>query len=109
MKLEDMTVLQGNLKARTDDDYEKIKKSILKYGFSFPAFIWVEKKTNTNYLIDGTGRYSALKQMQEEGYLIPELPIVYIEAKDKTEAKQKLLRLNSQYGKMTKESVLEFA
>ena len=28
MKLEDMTVLQGNLKARTDDDYEKIKKSI---------------------------------------------------------------------------------
>ena len=45
MKLEDMTVLQGNLKARTDDDYAKIKKSILKYGFSFPAFIWVEKKT----------------------------------------------------------------
>lgn len=109
MKLEDMTVLQGNLKARTDDDYEKIKKSILKYGFSFPAFIWVEKKTNTNYLIDGTGRYSALKQMQEEGYIIPELPIVYIQAKDKAEAKNKLLRLNSQYGKMSKESVLEFA
>jgi DNA modification methylase len=109
MKLEDMTVLQGNLKARTDDDYEKIKKSILKYGFSFPAFIWVEKKTNTNYLIDGTGRYSALKQMQEEGYIIPELPIVYIQAKDKAEAKNKLLRLNSQYGKMSKDSVLDFA
>ena len=109
MKLEDMTVLQGNLKARTDDDYAKIKKSILKYGFSFPAFIWVEKKTKTNYLIDGTGRYSALKQMQEEGYIIPELPIVYIQAKDKAEAKNKLLRLNSQYGKMSKDSVLEFA
>jgi DNA modification methylase len=37
------------------------------------------------------------------------LPVVYIQAKDKKEAKQKLLRLNSQYGKMTKESVLEFA
>lgn len=109
MKLEDMTVLQGNLKARTDDDYAKIKKSILKYGFSFPAFIWVEKKTKTNYLIDGTGRYSALKQMQEEGYIIPELPIVYIQAKDKAEAKNKLLRLNSQYGKMSRDSVLEFA
>ena len=109
MKLEDMTVLQGNLKARTEDDYTKIKKSILKYGFSFPAFIWVDKKTKTNFLIDGTGRYSALKQMQEEGYLIPELPIVYIEAKDKAEAKNKLLRLNSQYGKMSKDSVLEFA
>ena len=109
MKLEDMTVLQGNLKARTGDDYAKIKKSILKYGFSFPAFIWVEKKTKTNYLIDGTGRYSALKQMQEEGYIIPEIPIVYIQAKDKAEAKNKLLRLNSQYGKMSKDSVLEFA
>ena len=109
LKLEDMTVMQGNLKARTDDDYAKIKKSILKYGFSFPAFIWVEKKTKTNYLIDGTGRYSALKQMQEEGYIIPELPIVYIQAKDKAEAKNKLLRLNSQYGKMSKDSVLEFA
>jgi len=37
------------------------------------------------------------------------LPVVYISCKDKKDAKQKLLRLNSQYGKMTKESVLEFA
>ena len=36
--------------------------------------------------------------------------LLYIfNVKNKTEAKQKLLRLNSQYGKMTKESVLEFA
>jgi predicted 3-demethylubiquinone-9 3-methyltransferase (glyoxalase superfamily) len=47
--------------------------------------------------------------MQKDGYIIPPLPIVYIQCKNKTEAKQKLLRLNSQYGKMTKESVLEFA
>jgi DNA modification methylase len=47
--------------------------------------------------------------MQKDGYIIPPLPVVYIQCKNKTEAKQKLLRLNSQYGKMTKESVLEFA
>jgi hypothetical protein len=47
--------------------------------------------------------------MREEGYIIPPLPVYYIKAKDKAEAKQKLLRLNSSYGKMTKESVLEFA
>jgi len=34
---------------------------------------------------------------------------VYVEAKDEAEAKQKLLRLNSQYGQMTFESVIEFA
>ena len=47
--------------------------------------------------------------MQKDGYIIPPLPVVYIQCKNKTEAKQKLLRLNSTYGKMTKESVLEFA
>jgi hypothetical protein len=102
-----MTVMQGNLKERNDTDYEKIKKSILTYSFSFPFFIW--KSGKTNYLIDGTGRHSCLLRMQAEGYIIPELPVVYISCKDKKDAKQKLLRLNSQYGKMTKESVLEFA
>ena len=107
MKLEDMTVMQGGLKERTEMDYEKIKKSILTYSFSFPFFIWQSGKTN--YLIDGTGRYQTLCKMQKDGYIIPPLPVVYIQCKDKKEAKQKLLRLNSQYGKMSKESVLEFA
>lgn len=107
LKLEDMTVMQGNLKLREDADYEKIKKSILTYSFSFPFFIWQSEKTN--WLIDGTGRYQTLCKMQKDGYIIPPLPVVYIQCKNKTEAKQKLLRLNSQYGKMTKESVLEFA
>jgi DNA modification methylase len=102
-----MTVMQGNLKERNDTDYEKIKKSILTYSFSFPFFIW--KSGKTNYLIDGTGRYNCLMRMKEEGFIIPDLPVVYISCKDKKDAKQKLLRLNSQYGKMTKESVLEFA
>lgn len=107
LKLEDMTVMQGGLKERTDIDYDKIKLSICKFGFSFPFFIW--KSGKTNYLIDGTGRHSCLLRMQEEGYIIPDLPVVYISCKNKKDAKQKLLRLNSQYGKMTKESVLEFA
>ena len=108
LKLEDMTVMQGGLKIRNDTDYEKIKKSILTYSFSFPFFIWRSGKTN--YLLDGTGRFTCLSKMQnEEGYIIPELPVVYIQCKNKADAKQKLLRLNSQYGKLTRESVLEFA
>ena len=108
LKLEDMTVMQGGLKIRNDADYEKIKKSILTYSFSFPFFIWRSGKTN--YLLDGTGRYTCLTKMQnEEGYIVPELPVVYIQCKNKADAKQKLLRLNSQYGKLTRESVLEFA
>ena len=79
----------------------------MKYGWSFPFFVWVSGKTN--YCLDGHARIKVLKALEEEGYLIPELPVVYIQAKNKTEAKQKLLRLNSNFGHFTKESVLEFA
>lgn len=107
LELAELTELQGGLKARTDIDYDKIKLSIIKYGFSFPLFVW--KSGKTNYLLDGHGRFETLCKLQKDGYIIPPLPVVFISAKNKTEAKQKLLRLNSQYGKMTKESVLEFA
>ena len=107
LELAEMTELQGGLKERTDIDYDKIKLSIIKYGFSFPFYIW--KSGKTNYILDGHGRFETLCRMQKDGYIIPPLPVFYIKAKDKAEAKQKLLRLNSQYGKMTKESVLEFA
>ena len=108
LELAEMTELQGNLKERTDVDYDKIKLSIIKYGFSFPMFIYKDKD-GKNYLCDGTGRFETLCKMQKDGYLIPDLPVVYIECKNKKEAKEKLLRLNSQYGRMSRESVLEFA
>lgn len=107
IELAEMTELQGTLKERTDIDYDKIKLSIIKYGFSFPFFVW--KGEGKNYILDGHGRFATLCKMQKDGYLIQPLPVVYIEAESKAEAKQKLLRLNSQYGKMTRESVLEFA
>ena len=101
-----ITEFQGGLKIRDEADIEKAKTSILKYGWSFPFFVWVSGKTN--YCLDGHARIKVLKALEEEGYIIPELPVVYIQAKNKTEAKQKLLRLNSNFGHMTKESVLEF-
>ena len=107
LELAELTELQGGLKERTDIDYDKIKLSIIKYGFSFPLLVW--KSGKTNYLLDGHGRFETLCKLQKDGYIIPPLPVVFISAKNKTEAKQKLLRLNSQYGKMTKESVFEFA
>lgn len=109
LELAQMTELQGKLKERTDIDYDKIKLSIIKFGFSFPFFVWRSESENKNYILDGHGRFGTLCKMQKDGYIIPPLPVVYIEADSKVQAKEKLLRLNSQYGHMTKESVLEFA
>ena len=107
LELAELTEFQGGLKKRSDIDYDKIKLSIIKYGFSAPFYVW--KSGDKNYILDGHGRMATLCKMQKDGYVIPPLPVAYIDAKNKAEAKQKLLRINSQYGKMTKESVLEFA
>ena len=101
-----ITDFQGNLKARDDTDFEKIERSIKKHGFSFPFFIW--KKGKINYCLDGHGRLGALQRLVAEGENIPPLPVVYVKCKDENEAKEILLKLNSQYGHMTAESVKEF-
>lgn len=97
---------QGTLKKRTKRDIERIIKSILTYGFSFPFFVW--PYNGRNYCLDGHGRIQALREMSNQGIPLPSFPVAYIDAADEQEAKQKLLRLNSQYGQMTLESVLRF-
>ena len=106
IQLHELTEFQGELKERSAGDVEKIIKSIKKHGFSFPFFVW--KNDGKNNVIDGHGRFKALQQMAAAGEEIPALPCVYISAKNEAEAKEKLLKLNSQYGHMTAESVADF-
>jgi len=97
---------QGNLKKRGKKEIDAIITSIEKYGFSFPFFVW--NGDGHNRCLDGHGRIQALAEMRKQGVLLPLFPVAYIDAKDESEAKQKLLRLNSQYGAMSIDSVLEF-
>lgn len=106
LQFSQLTEFQGGLKQREDADFEKIEKSIRKHGFSFPFFVW--KHDGINHVLDGHGRIGALNRMVAEGENIPPLPVVYVKCKDENEAKEILLKLNSQYGRMTAESVKEF-
>lgn len=106
LNFEELTEFQGNLKKRDDEDIDKIVKSIKQYGFAFPFYIW--KHDGVNHVLDGHGRYNALKKLDNLGFLIPPLPVVYVDCKDEKSARDLLLRLNSHYGKMDKDSVLEF-
>lgn len=106
LEFSELTDFQGKLKHRDMSDVNKIIKSLEKYGFSFPFFVW--KNENKNYVLDGHGRLLALKQLEKDGVKIPKLPVVYVNCKDEKDAKDLLLRLNSSYGKMSKKSVLDF-
>ena len=107
LPLDAIEEFQGNLKKRSKKDIDKIIRSIVEYGFSFPFFVW--QGEGHNYCLDGHGRILALAEMRRRGTDLPMFPVSYIAAVDEVEAKQKLLRLNSQYGQMTLDSVMEFA
>lgn len=110
LTLNEITDFQGDLKERSAGDMEKIKKSIKKHGVAFPIFIWQteENGETINYCLDGHCRTRALREMAAAGEQIPPLPVDYIHAETEAEAKELLLKLNSQYGHMTAESVAAF-
>ena len=100
--LDQLQNFQGNLKTLDKPALEKLKRSLIKYGFSFPVFVW------GNEILDGHQRIFAAKRLVEDGYSIGKIPVVEIEAKNKKEAGEKLLILNSEYGKKTNEGMLSF-
>ena len=97
---------QGGLKIRDEGDVEKALKSIKKHGWEFPLFVW--RHNGINSVLDGHCRMLACQRLIAEGEKLPPLPVVYVQCKDEAEAKEILLKLNSQYGHMTADSVREF-
>jgi hypothetical protein len=58
--------------------------------------------------IDGHQRTKVLRDLQSEGYEIPPLPVVWIEAEDEKEAKERVLLASSVYGEITPEGLSEY-
>ena len=61
---------QGNLKKRSKKEISKIITSILKFGFSFPFFVW--KDGERNRCLDGHGRLLALTEMSKRHSFLDE-------------------------------------
>src|SRR4030095_9688009 len=106
LPLEKIIPFQGDLKTLSKIDYEKLKAAIIKYGLSFPSFIW--QKNGSAKCLDGHQRSHVLSEMRKEGWKIPSVPVVYVDAKNEKEAKEKILLLSSQYGKYSMDSVYGF-
>lgn len=106
LNLDELTVLQGDLKSLSSTNYKKLRKEILELGFSSPIHVW--NREGVNYILDGTQRCRTLRKMSEEGYGIPPLPIVRVQANDLNDAKRKVLALTSQYGHLESDGLYEF-
>lgn len=105
--------LQGNLKDLTRTNYDKLKKSISDDGLIVPVFLWQQPDGELG-IMDAHQRQRLFTQEEavfvyEDGVPSYEIPYVLIDAKDEKDAKQKLLKISSQYGVVTKEGFDEFA
>lgn len=106
LALEDLNILQGNLKDLSEENYKKLKREILNHGFSEPPSVWFNE--GKWWLLNGTQRTRVLTGMKAEGYFVPPIPVSIIEADDITQAKEKVLALTSQYGEITDTGLYEF-
>lgn len=106
-KLDDLKIIQGDLKKLSEKSYSKLKQQILDEGFIAPFFVW-DHHGELN-LLDGTQMKLTLIKMQEEGIELPdEFPVVKVDADNYKQACKRILALSSQYGKISKEGLDAF-
>lgn len=112
--IELLNPIQGKLKSRTREQLSGLQNSIIKYGFSFPIFVWNDN--GKYFTLDGHGRDFVCSELVKEGWTFLQkdgttstsVPCVFIDAKDRIEAKEKLLALNSEYGEITEEGLISY-
>lgn len=98
----------SNFKTLTVTDYQKLKNSILELGFSFPIDMWTDSQ-GKRWVVDSHQRLKVLRKMRdEEGYIIPPLPADHTHAKNRKEARKKLLAAASKYGSISEEGLTDF-
>ena len=107
VKIDDLKEFQGNLKELSKKNYEKLKGEILETGFAFAFNVWADISGDI-YVISGHQRLRTLKKLREEGYEITHVPCVFIKAKDRKEAKRRVLQDASSYGEVSKDGLYEY-
>lgn len=108
VKWKDFEFLQSkNFKELTEDAYNKLKQSIIK-NHSIQSFkVWQDGKTI--YCLDGYHRCLILRELENEGYKIPEkLRAEFVDCKNKKEAAKLVAIYSSIYANITDEGLYEF-
>lgn len=97
---------QGELKSLSGANYMRFRDNILLDGITAPSFVW--KHDGALFTLDGHQRNRVYEQMEKDGYVIPPIPIDYVEADSIQQAKRILLSMASQYGTIEKQGLYEF-
>lgn len=107
IKWKEANWFQGELKELSVGNLKKLKQSIIKHDFADPLKIWNDGEKDN--ILDGHQRKLALEDLTKDGVIVPEeLPAIWIDCKDKKEAAELVLAYNSQYGKVSHDTLYKF-
>jgi hypothetical protein len=88
---------QGDLKDPIEPDaLRKMRESLKKHGVFVPKFVWFDDQGQAN-ILDGHQTVQGLASLEADGWTIPPIPYVKVEAVNRTDAAEKLLQINSQF------------
>jgi len=104
--IDNLVPLQGDLKKLSDENFNKLRKSLIEKGFQFTVHVWEQGKKT--YIIDGHQRVHVMKNLRKAGWDIPPITCAYVKAETYHDAKELILYAVSQYGKIDKEGFEEF-
>ena len=97
---------QGALKSLSEENFNRLRALILANGITSPIHVW--KNAGKLWNLDGHQRVLVLGELAKDGYQIPAVPIVYVEAKDEKHAKRILLSNVAQFGHVESQGLYEF-
>lgn len=106
LDIDQLTPLQGGLKTLTDENFNKLRQSLIDEGFQFTVHVW--ESGNVIYIIDGHQRVHVMKQLRKAGWEIPRINCAFVKAATYHEAKKLVLYSISQYGKVDQAGWDEF-
>lgn len=100
--------LQGNLKDLSETNHNRLLRVLNKRGFTTPLFVWYNPGDRGWYLLDGHQRHRVMTTNDLNDAGVYNVPYVQIPGANLTEAKEQLLEIASQYGRVTQEGLDEF-
>lgn len=107
LRLSDLNAFQEDIKVLTDENYLRLKEEILQDGFSFSPHVFLDSEGKA-WLLDGHQRRTCLERMEKEGFQIPIIPCMEVEAEDLEHARRLVLAGTSQYGTFQVKKVVDF-
>jgi len=106
LSLDSITPLVEDFRKINKTNSNKLREAFKHEGFLFPLYVW--KNGKATFIIDGVNRWKALKDLVADGWEVKQVPVVFVEAKNRREAKKRVAYASSRYAVVNPDAFKRF-